>query len=257
MRMRTFSSRRVFLIALGVGLAVALAPMAVEAANRVVRIAGKKNRVVAVTKRGELRVRATNGAAVRVPGGVAVTNQPYVRVPDGVAVTNQPSVRVPDGVAVTNQPTVTVANPQTDVSVHSSRGDLKADSRPSLDGVFNMNGSRLGLGYINLLQLAGSERAGITEMTITGEGPAGSQVALIEAFVRTSGSDGCNGAGTPGYTRHTLRRVGFENGRTIDLEFDGAPLVPPQGGDKVCFGVTVISIPSGSATYAGGTGFRE
>ncbi len=247
----TLSSKQVLLIALGVGLAVAFAPVAVEAANRVVRIAGKKNRVVTVTKRGEMRVKATDGAAVRVPGGVAVTNEPSVKVPDGVRIANEP------GVSVTNQPTVTVANPQTDVQVRSSRGDLKADSRPSLDGVFNMEWDRLGTGPIYLLQLDGHEKVGITELTIMGNGPAGAQEALLEAYVRTSGSNGCTGPGTPGYTRHTLRRVGYDNAATIELNFDGAPLVLPQGGDAVCFGVNVISIPSGSATFAGGTGFRE
>jgi hypothetical protein len=136
---------------------------------------------------------------------------------------------------------------------------LTVESRAgSIANSFNVVGSRLGLGYINLTSTTAPNRIAVTEVTLTGQGPSGQQEALIEAFVRTTGSSGCGGPGTGGYTRHTLRRVAFNNQGTIQVSFDGPPLVLPIGasGQPTCFGITVISIPSGSATYVGGTGYR-
>lgn len=141
----------------------------------------------------------------------------------------------------------------------SSAGALLVESRGGVPHeAFNVNQSRLGLGYISLASATMPKRIAITEVTITGQGPAGSQEVLIEAFVRISGSAGCGGPGTPGYSRFTLRRIAVENGKTVQVQFAGLPLMLPVGasGQPTCFGATVISIPSGSATYVGGTGYR-
>lgn len=141
----------------------------------------------------------------------------------------------------------------------SSAGTLTVESRAgSVAHSFTMNGSRLGLGYINLVSVNAPTRIAVTELTITGQGPSGSQDVLLEAYVRTSGSAGCTGPGSPGYTRHTLRRLSFANGSSIQQLFNGPPLVIPAGaaGQPTCFGVTVISIPSGSATYVSGIAYR-
>jgi hypothetical protein len=141
----------------------------------------------------------------------------------------------------------------------SSGGGLLVESR-SYPGAnsFNLNGSRLGLGYINLISTTAPTRIAVTEVTLTGQGPAGQQEALLEAFVRTTGTAGCGGPGTAGYTRFTMRRVAFNNQGTLQVEYNGPPLLLPAGasGQPTCFGVTVISIPSGSATYVGGSGCR-
>jgi hypothetical protein len=141
----------------------------------------------------------------------------------------------------------------------SASGGLFAETRPFPGSSgFNVTGSRLGLGYINLASTTAPTRLAITDVTITGQGPSGAQEVLVEAFVRTTGTAGCGGPGTAGYTRFTLRRVAVNNQATLPLTFLGQPLVIPTGasGQQVCFGVTVISIPSGSATYVGATGFR-
>jgi hypothetical protein len=55
-----------------------------------------------------------------------------------------------------------------------------------------------------------------------------------------------------------LRRVAVANESHEQLLFNGPPLVLPVGssGQPTCFGVTVISIPSGSASYVGGIAYR-
>lgn len=141
----------------------------------------------------------------------------------------------------------------------SSAGTLTVESRAgSIANSFNMTGSRLGLGYINMVSVSAPTRVAVTELTLSGQGPAGHQEVLLEAFVRTSGTNGCSGPGTAGYTRFTLRRIAIPNNGTTQLSFGGPPLVTPAGapGEPTCFGITVISIPSGSATYAGGTAYR-
>jgi hypothetical protein len=136
---------------------------------------------------------------------------------------------------------------------------LQVETRAGVRGnAFNLTGSRLGLGYINLISTTAPTKLAITELTLMGQGSAGQQEALIEAFVRTSGSNGCSGPGTAGYTRFTMRRVAFDNEGTLQVLFNGPPMYLPSGasGQPTCFGVTVISIPSGSGTYVGGTGYR-
>src|SRR3712207_244813 len=108
---RAFSSRQVLLIAFGVGLAVAIAPLAVQAATSVVRMAGKKNRVVAVSKKGLL--------------SVSVRNQPRVTIQDGA------SVKVPDGVAIR-------APQALDVNVRNHPAETTV--QPSFAGAFNVEG---------------------------------------------------------------------------------------------------------------------
>lgn len=125
---------------------------------------------------------------------------------------------------------------------------------------FNMSGGRLGLGYINLVSTTAPTRLAITELTLTARGPVSdtAQEILVEAFVRTSGSAGCTGPGTSGYTRFTLRRILVRNQFTDHSYFNGPPMVLPAGasGQPTCFGVTIVTIPSGSATDAYGIGYR-
>jgi hypothetical protein len=141
----------------------------------------------------------------------------------------------------------------------SSSGRVLVDSRAGgLNDSFNVTGSRLGLGYINLLSVTSPTRVAIAEVTLMGQGPAGQQEALIEAYVRTSGTSPCTGPGAPGYTRFTLRRVAYNNEGTIQVQWNGPALFLPVGasGQRTCFWITVISIPSRSATYVGATGYR-
>ena len=138
-------------------------------------------------------------------------------------------------------------------------GTLTVETRAgSIANSFNMYGSRLGFGWVNLASVTAPTRIAVTELTVTGQGSAGTQEFLIEAFVRTSGTNACTGPGTPGYTRHTLRRLTVPNGSQVQLLFNGPPMVLPKGatGQPTCFGITVFNGPGGSATYAGGIAYR-
>jgi hypothetical protein len=153
---------------------------------------------------------------------------------------------------------VTLVDP---VSSHKARvssdGRLSVAGRAAARPNSNFTGSRLGLGYINLTSVTAPTRLAVSEVTLMGQGPTGQQEALIEAFVRTSGTNGCTGPGTAGYTRFTLRRVAYNNEGTLQVLWNGPALTLPSGasGQPTCFGITVISIPSGSATYIGATAF--
>lgn len=224
--------------------------MSVEAAGKIVKLAGKSGKVVKVDKRGNLSVAVRNAPSVKVPGGVAVTNQPSVKVPEGVAVTNQPAVKVPDGVAVNNHPT--------DIAVHAEPDRLNATTRPSTRDVVNMEASRLSVGWMKLLEVPAGKRGAVTELTLTAQGPDGPQVYRLEAWIRKGATGSCDQPNLSDFTKQVLRQVSVRNYETVQLTFADAPLpVPPPtaGGGLVCFGVVTIQAPNGSESHVGGTAF--
>ena len=139
---------------------------------------------------------------------------------------------------------------------------LMVESRPGVpQDSFQVSGSRLGLGWVNLTSVTAPQRLALTEMTFAARGPVSdtAQEVLIEAMVRTTGANGCTGPGTSGYTRHTLRRILVKNQSTsLSITFPGPPLILPgaASGHVVCLGFTVVTVPSGSAMDVGATGYR-
>lgn len=227
----SFTVRQTFVVAVGVGLAVAVAPLGVEAAKRTAR-------AIAVDKKGQAKVVVTNRPAVRVRGGVAVSNEPSVKVPGGVAVTNEPNVKVPGGVAVTNQPTVNVANQPTEISVKSEPGKLSATTRPPLEDVFNFYvGDVQNLTPRSILELPAGRSAAITNVAVAvhnfGTPVDEPTVADVVRYVRTSGSSAC---GSAGWTATVLRRLVIKTDETVALDMAAAPLLagPEPGGADVC-----------------------
>jgi hypothetical protein len=209
-----FSARQTFVVAVGVGLAVAVAPLGVEAAKRTAR-------AIAVDKKGRAKVVVVDRPAVRVPGGVAVTNRPTVEIG--------------------NQPTVTVANQPAELPVSAQPGRLNATTRPPLDDVFNFYVEEVkSLTPREVLRLAGPRSAAITSVSVTVEN-IGSPVdeptiAEVRRYVRESGENAC---GLAGWTSTTVRRVVLQNDETVSLDLTGAPLVirPDAGGAPVCVAI--------------------
>jgi hypothetical protein len=144
----------------------------------------------------------------------------------------------------------------------SSAGTLQVESRAgSPHNHLSVTGSRLSLGWVNLATTTSPTRMAITQLTFSGRGPVSdtAQEVLIEAMVRTTGTAGCTGPGTTGYTRHTLARVLVKNQQSsLQLTYDGPPLVVPAGasGQPTCFGFTVVTTPSGSAMDVHAIGYR-
>lgn len=130
----------------------------------------------------------------------------------------------------------------------------------SIDRAFNGQAGRLGLGRIVLAQtLAGfnnTVRMAITDVTITAQGPGGFQYVDLEALVRVSGSNPCSNP-TSGFQVTTLRRVALQNNTTLQLNFDGPPLLTPTAGSLqlLCFVLNVTSTPVGGGTQGGATGY--
>jgi hypothetical protein len=127
---------------------------------------------------------------------------------------------------------------------------------------FNARGSRYQFGWIGLAGTTGPTRIAITEMTLSGPfdvgGTTGAGEVLLEALVRTSGSLPCNGPGTAGYTRHTLKHVWVPIRQTIQLTWAGQPLVLPKAasGQPSCFGVTYYAGSTNMTIYADATGYK-
>ena len=142
----------------------------------------------------------------------------------------------------------------------TAAGALNTEQRAGgLNGAFNVQYARLGLGWIPLVNSTNAQRIAITELTISGEGPTGPQTVLIEAWTRKGNTGSCNSVNLTDFDRHTLPRIEVDNYKTVFLNFSGPPLYPPVAGAAgvyTCFGVNVVSIPSGSATYAGATGYK-
>lgn len=223
---RSFSIRQVFVIALGAGLAVAVAPMAVDAASRAAGLKSKGGRAVAVDKKGRLAVSVKNRPKV----DATVVNQPSVKVPDGVAVTNRPTVEIG------NQPAVTVVNQPSELAVAARPGKLTATTRPPLDDVFNFHAASIqSLAPREVLRLPAGRRAAVTHLSVTVEGAGVAQetIAELNRYVRTSGTGDC---GTAGWEVTPLRRIVLKTEETFALDLGAAPIVvTPDGEDRpVC-----------------------
>ena len=175
------------------------------------------------------------------------------------------AVLVPVGVNAATGTLVNIADKYSAdrVARVSSANTLLTETRAgSSTYSFNGTGQRLGLGWANLASATAPTKLVITELSFAARGPVSdtAQEVLIEAMVRTSGSNGCTGPGTAGYTRHTLRRVLVKNQTsTMQMLFNGPPLVAPVGADgqPTCFGFTVVTVPSGSAMDVGVIGYRS
>ena len=226
-------ARHLFLAALGVGLAVALAPMAVEAAKR----------TFSFDKKGRAKVAVANRPSVTVPGGVKVTNQP------AVSVANRPEVTVANRpeVAIANEPTVKVANQPSQLT-----------ALPPLERNFNLVVENVeDLVVRPLLELEGAERAAVTEVTVAVTGQTVAQPNEGRLFIRrrTSGSAPCAASSTGWELPVTLRRFAVRVGETVQLDFSAAPLVIGDGG-HVCLAVQQTKWWDATAMQVGVSGFR-
>ena len=243
----TFSARQTFAVAAGVGLAVALAPMGVDAAKRTAR-------AIAVDKKGRAKVVVANRPSVKVPGGVAVTNEPTVKVPGGVAVTNRPTVEIG------NQPSVTVANQPSEMSVTAPAGKLTATTRPPLDDVFNVGHFDLDdLNPREIVRVSGSERAAVTHVLVGvrdfGSPVGAPTIADVVRYERVSGSNPC---GQAGWTGTTLRRVTLQTDSSLALDLGSAPFVvrAQEGGEPRCIAVKLYQWVGDTRVDVGADGYR-
>ena len=231
-------ARQLFLAALGVGLALAFAPMAVEAAKK----------TFSFDKKGRAKVAVANSPSVKVPGGVKVTNQPTVTVGNRpeVTVANRPEV------SVANRPEVTVANEPT-VKVSNQPSQLTV--LPPLERNFNLTAPDIAdvVGH-PLLELDGDERAAVTELTIVLFGDATAPAeARLYTKERTSGTTPCT-SGTGWTFPKTLRTFAIRSGQTLQLDYSAAPLV--IGGGHVCLGFQQTKMWNGTTMDLGVSGFR-
>lgn len=125
---------------------------------------------------------------------------------------------------------------------------------------FNMRNSRYQFGWIGLAETTGPTRLAITELTLSGpyDTPGNAGEVLLEAMVRVSGSLPCNGPGTAGYQRYTLKHVWVPARQTIQLDFGGQALALPgaAAGQPMCFGVTYYAGNTNMSIYADGTGYK-
>jgi hypothetical protein len=143
----------------------------------------------------------------------------------------------------------------------STNGALLVENRafPGSRG-FNFRNSRYQFGWISLASVTGPTRLAITELTLAGnyDPVGGAAEVLVEALVRTSGSAPCEGPGSSGYVRHTLKHVWVPVRQSIQLRWDGQPLVLPipDSGQPMCFGVTYYAGNTNLTVYADGTGYR-
>lgn len=235
-----FSARQTFAVAVGVGLAVAVAPIGVEAAKRTAR-------AIAVDKKGRAKVVVVKQPAVRVRGGVAVSNEPNVKV------TNRPTVDVG------NQPTVTVANQPKEMAVSAPPGQLTATTRPPLDDVFNFYADGItNLAVREALTLPSGRSAAITNLSVTVEDNGSPvdepTVAIVRRFVRESGTTACGGAG---WVPTNLRRIVVDTDQTVSLDLAAAPLVirPDDAGAPVCVGMSLIQAVGATETSFAADGY--
>jgi hypothetical protein len=137
-------------------------------------------------------------------------------------------------------------------------GTLWAETRAGVTShAFNISANNVvGLSTRKLTEAAAPNRLAITEITAATRGTENGnplQVDLIAA-VRTSGTEACGGTG---WTRTLLRRFSVKTNETVQLLFDGPPLIlpSPAAGQRVCLLALVTFYPSGVVLDLGGTGY--
>jgi hypothetical protein len=138
-------------------------------------------------------------------------------------------------------------------------GTLHVENRAGVtQGSFNAQTHRFEVGYANLRTIRSPLRIAVTEVTLMGSGPGEGEPQFIslEAHIRTSGSGTCSNP-TTGFTHIELRRVAVGVGSTLELNFDGPPLVIVSriAGQLICFGFRTVSAPPGSVTHVGAIGY--
>ena len=170
------------------------------------------------------------------------------------------AVFAPVGVYAATGQLVNIVDPGSGRAAHvTSNSALFVESRAARGSqAFNMRNSRFGFGWIRLVGTTGPNRIAVTELTLAGQYDAGKVgEVLLEAFVRTSGTNSCEGPGTAGYERHTLKHVWVSSRQTLQLTWAGQamvlPIAPP--GQPTCFGVTYYAGDTNMTIYADGTGY--
>ena len=118
-----------------------------------------------------------------------------------------------------------------------------------------------GVGTMRALYLEKAPyRAAVTEATFTldADDPAAWARVRLWSRVQTSGDQPCEG-GIGWAASETLKTVGLRAHETVQLAFDGPPLVlpPPRPGLKVCVGASIVeqSAP-GTVLDVSVTGYR-
>lgn len=157
--------------------------------------------------------------------------------------------------------TVWVADPTTGKRARvTNSGSLAVESRAGIaTNSFNVQGARLGVGWIPLKSTTLPNRVAITELTITPQGPAGPQVYRLETWMRKPGvtTGSCSQPNLTEFQKTVHRQVSTQNYATIQQLFNGPPLLTPTGaaGQLVCFGVVSIQAPSGSESHVSVSGY--
>ena len=135
-------------------------------------------------------------------------------------------------------------------------GPLNVEQRAGVHtGAFAEESSRSSVGWMLLVEAQRPQKIALTELSITGEGPAGSQHYRIEAWLREGTTGSCAQPNLTDFTKVVLRRVAVPNNQTLTLDFSGTPLYVPRAPDTTCLGVVSVQAPTGSTSYVGATGY--
>ncbi len=140
-----------------------------------------------------------------------------------------------------------------------SNGTLFTETRAGvLSNAFNINVNNVtDLSLHKLVETGYPNHLAITELTVATSGTENGYTTKVDvrAYVRTSGTATCGGAG---WTSTTLRRVSVKTNETVQLVFDGPPLVlpVPANGQRVCLTASIVQLPNGIVADFGGTGYQ-
>jgi hypothetical protein len=140
-----------------------------------------------------------------------------------------------------------------------SNGTLFTETRAGvLSNAFNMNlNNVVDLSLHKMIETGYPNHLAITEVTVGTRGTENGYTTQVDvrAYVRTSGTNACGGAG---WTSTMLRRLSVKTNETVQLVFDGPPLVlpVPASGQRVCLTMSITQLPSGIVADFGGTGYQ-
>ena len=140
-----------------------------------------------------------------------------------------------------------------------SNGTLFTETRAGvLSNAFNMDVNNVAdLSLHKMVETGYPNHLAITELTVATRATDNGYTTQVDvrAYLRTSGTSACGGAG---WTSTTLRRFSVKTNETVQLLFDGPPMVlpVPAEGQRVCLAMSITQLPNGVVADFGGTGYQ-
>ena len=140
----------------------------------------------------------------------------------------------------------------------SSNGGLFVETHPRVASTFNAQKPDVADTNVHPLYVVGAPtRVAVTDLQVTvrDNGTSDTLGTVVELLAFASSRDTLTGCGGAGWNRSLLRRVTAQRAQTVQVTFDGSPLVLPTVGGHVCLAFQVTRGMASTVADVAVTGF--